>query len=203
MDAPETNSTPPFQQAGRTAKRPYPLSFYAGRFLWGAVYWGLFRWSPPRAFAWRRMLLRCFKAKLTRTSCLYRSVKIYHPWLLEIGEQTTIAKDVDVCNRGPIGVGCPTGISQGVVLCAGTHDDTRPDLPLLRPPIRIGSGVWLAREAFIGPGVTVHDNSVVGARSVVMKDVPPGMVVAGNPARVIKPRPMNADGGDGADGPGT
>src|SRR5204863_7653015 len=79
-------------------------------------------------------------------------------------------------------------ISQDAYLCAGTHDYTQPTLPLLRPPITIGHGVWIAAGAFIGPDVTIGDNSVVGARAVVMKDVPPGVVVAGNPARVIKQR---------------
>jgi putative colanic acid biosynthesis acetyltransferase WcaF len=73
-------------------------------------------------------------------------------------------------------------------------------LPLLKPPIKVGSGVWIAREAFIGPGVTVHDNAVVGARAVVMKDVPPATVVAGNPAQVVKERAMkdSAEPGRGA-----
>jgi putative colanic acid biosynthesis acetyltransferase WcaF len=76
-------------------------------------------------------------------------------------------------------------------VCAGTHDYTKPNLPLERPPIAIGSGVWIAAGAFIGPGVTVGDNTVVGARAVVMSDVEPGVVVAGNPAKVIKQRPMD------------
>jgi putative colanic acid biosynthesis acetyltransferase WcaF len=63
-----------------------------------------------------------------------------------------------------------------------------PTLPLLREPITIGDGVWIAAGAFIGPGVTVGNNSVVGARAVVMKNVEEDVVVAGNPARVIKPR---------------
>ncbi len=84
-------------------------------------------------------------------------------------------------------------VSQRTHLCAGTHDYSLPDLPLRRPPIRIGSGGWICADAFIGPGVTVHDNSVVGARAVVTKDVPAGMVVAGNPARVVKTRLMRAD----------
>ncbi|HZK80265.1 MAG TPA: type B chloramphenicol O-acetyltransferase, partial [Humisphaera sp.] len=61
----------------------------------------------------------------------------------------------------------------------------------LRPSITIGSGVWICAGAFIGPGVTIGDNSIVGARAVVTRDIPPGMIVAGNPARVIKPRPMD------------
>jgi putative colanic acid biosynthesis acetyltransferase WcaF len=48
--------------------------------------------------------------------------------------------------------------------------------------------VWIAAEAFVGPGVSVGDNSVVGARAVVVKDVPPNVVFAGNPAKKISNR---------------
>ena len=115
-----------------------------------------------------------------------------HPWLLTLGNNTFVSDDVTVYNLGPVTIGDQTVISQGSYLCAGTHDYTRPDLPLVRSPITIGSGVWICAQAFIGPGVTIGDNSVVGARAVVTRDVPPGVVVAGNPARVIKPREMQA-----------
>ena len=52
-------------------------------------------------------------------------------------------------------------VSQGTYLCAGTHDYQQPDMPLLRPPITIGRGVWIAAQAFIGPGVTVDRISIV------------------------------------------
>jgi putative colanic acid biosynthesis acetyltransferase WcaF len=94
-------------------------------------------------------------------------------------------------------------VSQRTFLCAGTHDHTKPHLPLLRPAIRIGRGVWVAAEAFVGPGVTVGDNSIVGARAVVASDVPRGVIVVGNPAKVVGARPMSESGGaDGADGGG-
>jgi putative colanic acid biosynthesis acetyltransferase WcaF len=85
-------------------------------------------------------------------------------------------------------VGDHSVVSQDASLCAGTHDHTRADLPLQRPPIHIGSGVWVCAEAFIGPGVTIGNNSVVGARAVVAGDVPAAVVVAGNPAKVVKTR---------------
>ncbi len=53
-------------------------------------------------------------------------------------------------------------------------------------PVTIGNDVWIGGKAIICPGVTVGDRSVIGAGSVVTKDVPPAVVVAGNPARVIR-----------------
>jgi acetyltransferase-like isoleucine patch superfamily enzyme len=76
----------------------------------------------------------------------------------------------------------------------GTHDYTRPEPPLLRSPITIGSGVWVCADAFMGPGVTIGDDSVVGARAVVVRDAPPGVVAAGNPARVTRRRPAPREG---------
>ncbi len=101
-----------------------------------------------------------------------------------------LGDDVQVYNLGEVFVGRHTIVSQGAFLCAGTHDYTRPDLPLLKLPIRLGDGVWIAAQAFIGPGVSIGDNSVIGARAVVVSDVPAGVVAAGNPCRVIKAREM-------------
>jgi acetyltransferase-like isoleucine patch superfamily enzyme len=53
-------------------------------------------------------------------------------------------------------------------------------------PIQIGNNVWIGFDACILPGVTIGDGSIVGARSVVINDVPPCSVVAGNPARIIR-----------------
>jgi putative colanic acid biosynthesis acetyltransferase WcaF len=80
-------------------------------------------------------------------------------------------------------------ISQNVHLCAGTHDFTRWDMPLITKPILIGSNVWIAADAFVGPGVNIGELSIIGARSVVLKDMPSKMICAGNPCRPIKQRP--------------
>jgi acetyltransferase-like isoleucine patch superfamily enzyme len=53
-------------------------------------------------------------------------------------------------------------------------------------PIRLGRGVWIGFDCIIMPGVTIGDGAIVGARSVVTKDVPPFTVAAGNPARMIR-----------------
>lgn len=176
------------QALDRTAKAPYPRSFYARRVVWAVLWRTLFQ--LPRAWGLRRRLLRLCGANVADTSVFYASVRVMHPWLLEVGAHSTLSAKVEIYNLGPVTIGRHTVLSQDVYVCAGTHDYTRADLPLLRPPIRIGDGVWVAAGAFLGPGVTVGNNSVVAARAVVVKDVPAGVVVGGNPARVIKSRVM-------------
>ncbi len=181
-----------FHTLDRVNPYPYSLSSYAARFAWTIVQATLFRWSLPRMSGWRRMLLRLFGAKLHPTSKVGRTAIVQHPWLLEIGEQSDIADRVRVYNLGPIRMGRHSVVSQDAYLCAGTHDYTKPTLPLIRPPITIGDGVWVCSAAFVGPGVTIGHNSIVGAAAVVMRDVPDGVIVSGNPAAVVRPRPMGA-----------
>lgn len=179
-----------FQRLDQCQSFPYSKKEYARRAAWGLVRATLFRRSPRRAFRWRAALLRWFGATVGANVYIRPTCDVFHPWLLTTGDWVSLADGVAVYNLGPIRIGSHTTISQGAYLCAGSHDYARPDLPLVRPPITIGSGVWIAAQAFVGPGVTVGDNAVVGARAVVARDVPPGTVVAGNPARVIKARPM-------------
>lgn len=58
----------------------------------------------------------------------------------------------------------------------------------LGAPVNIGDNVWIGGGAIINPGVTIGDNVVIGSGSVVTKDVPPNVVVAGNPCRIIQTR---------------
>ncbi len=64
--------------------------------------------------------------------------------------------------------------------------ERRPAVVVPAQPVVIGENVWIGFEAVILPGVTIGNDSIVGARSVVATNVPPGVVVAGNPARVVK-----------------
>jgi putative colanic acid biosynthesis acetyltransferase WcaF len=157
---------------------------------WRLVERTLFRWSFPRAYGWRRWLLMRFGAKMGVRACVRSTTRIWHPWLLHMDDFSMLSDDVEIYNLGAFFIGQHSVISQGAYVCAGTHDYTRIDLPLQKLPVRVGHGVWVAAQAFVGPNVTIGDNSVIGARAVVVSDIPAGVVAAGNPCRVIKPRTM-------------
>jgi putative colanic acid biosynthesis acetyltransferase WcaF len=141
-------------------------------------------------YASRACLLRLFGGQIGRNVRLRRTVKIEIPWNLRIADDVSIGDEAILYSLGIIEVGARTFISQYAHLCAGTHDYTRRDYPLQKLPVVIGSDCWIATDAFVGPGVTIGDRSVVGARSSVFKDVACDLVVAGNPARTIKPREL-------------
>lgn len=157
------------------------------RVLWGVVK-PLFRFSPRPFFAWRVFLLRCFGARIGRQVHIYNSATIYFPWNLEAGDHCAIGEHAYLYNLGRVTLGERATISHRAHLCAGTHDYTQADFPLLRPPISIGAQAWVCAEAFVGPGVTVGEGAIVGAGAVAMEDVAPWMIAAGNPARVVKRR---------------
>lgn len=179
-----------FQRLDRCVAYPYTPAEYFRRLLWEWIQATLVRFSPRRAYAWRAFWLRRLGARLARPVAFRPTVRVIHPWLLEVGQWSMIGDRVEIYNLGRVTIGSHTVISQDAYICAGTHDYTRPDMPLVRAEIHIGSGVWIGAGAFIGPGVHIGDNAVVGARAVVVRDVPPGAVVAGNPARFLKMRPM-------------
>ena len=86
-------------------------------------------------------------------------------------------------------VGDHTMIGPNVTLATAGH----PILPALREevyqfnlPVRIGRNCWLGAGVIVLPGVTIGDNTVVGAGSVVTRDLPAGVVAAGNPCRVLR-----------------
>lgn len=87
-------------------------------------------------------------------------------------------------------IGSHTMIGPGVIIATASH----PVLPILREqeyqynaPIHIGSNCWLGAGVIVLPGVTIGDNTVIGAGSVVTKDIPSDVVAVGAPCRVMRP----------------
>ncbi len=173
------------------AARKYPLRVQLMRIAWGGGK-VLFRLSPRPCYGLRRGLLRLFGAKVGRSVNVSNSAVIYFPWNLEIGDWSAIGEHAYIYNLGNVSIGEKATVSQRAHLCAGTHDYTDPELPLLTPEIRVGGQSWICADVFVGPGVEIGEGAVAAARSVVVKNIPSWSVAAGNPARVLKKREMKS-----------
>jgi putative colanic acid biosynthesis acetyltransferase WcaF len=166
----------------------YGFSAKARRVAWMFARTFLFRPSFHNWYAWRRLLLRAFGAKIGQGVRVRPSANIEMPWNLDLADGVVIGDYAILYSLGKITIGERTVVSQYAHLCAGTHDYRDPKFPLLTPPITVGAGAWIAADAFISPGVAIGDRTVVAARATVVKDVPPDQVVGGNPAKFIKMR---------------
>ena len=82
-------------------------------------------------------------------------------------------------------------IAQEAYLCTGTHDFNDPSLQLITKPITVGKNAFIGARAMILPGVSIGNQAIVGAMSVVSKDIPDYQIVAGNPAKKIGERPRS------------
>jgi putative colanic acid biosynthesis acetyltransferase WcaF len=166
----------------------FSLSNRLGRVVWQLCSFLFFQYSPRPFHKWRAFLLQCFGAKVGRGVHVYPGVKIWAPWNLELSDECGIASGAILYSQGKITIGRQAVISQGAHLVTGTHDYSQAGFPLITKPIHIGDQTWIAAEVFIHPGVIIHDGCVVGARSVVTKDMPSWMVCSGFPCKPIKPR---------------
>lgn len=171
---------------------------YTSSELWARAVWGMvgpfFRWSPRLLHGWRSLLLRSMGARIGARVHMDGTVRVFAPWALEIGDYSAVGERAIIYNLGPVRLGQRVTVSQGAHLCAGTHDHSLPSMPLVRLPITVEDDAWICAEAFVGPGVTVGKGAVVGARAVVVRDVPAWAIVAGNPARVIRQRVLKQQG---------
>ncbi len=159
------------------------------RLFWNMCTLLLFRPFGLNVFnGWRVFVLNLFGAKISKGSIVHASVKIWAPWNLIMGEYSTLGKEIECYNQGQITIGSHTTISQKTYLCASTHDISDSKHALILKPIVIEDQVWVAADAFIGPGVTIGQGAVVGARSAVFSDVEAWSVMGGNPAKFIKKR---------------
>ena len=185
----ETSTAPSMLSGGRP--KPMPKPSFGDKFrrvLWALVASTLFRYSPVPMHGVRALLLRIFGARIQGKVYVYPSTSIRSPWNLEMGPESCLGPRVICYNVGNVILGSCALVSQGAHLCGASHDFRVEGFPLLVGEIRIGANAWVAADAFVGPGVQIGEGAVVGACSVVMRDVPCEAVFAGNPARQVGTR---------------
>ena len=170
------------------SNRNMNLSEKLYRGIWNFTWFSLARWTPRFFNSWRIFLLKFFGAKIGEKVLIFGSVKIDIPSNFEIGDYSAIGKRVWVYNFSKIKIGSNSVVSQDTTICSASHDYSHPYMSLYAKPISIGDNVWLAANCFIMPGITIEDGAVVGACSVVTKDISEWTVNAGNPCKTVRKR---------------
>jgi putative colanic acid biosynthesis acetyltransferase WcaF len=183
-------SSAPSSHLGQGNVNPYTRGEHLRRLAWSLVQATLFRCSPRPLHRWRLGLLRTFGAHISDPTGIkvYPTAEIIFPWKLTLEPHAVIGPHVRVYNLAPVTLRRGATLSQHTHLCAGTHDFLRWAMPLVVAPIIVEENAWLGADVFVGPGVTIGELTVVGARSVVVKDLPTRTVCAGNPCRPLRPR---------------
>ena len=167
--------------------------FDRGRPGWFILLWWLvqaiaFPLSLHNFNAFRAVLLRLFGAKIGIGVIIRPTARFTYPWKVEIGDYSWIGDDVILYSLDRITIGSHSVISQKSYLCSGSHDIEDLAFKLVTAPIIVGNGVWVAADCFVAPGVKIGDNTVIGARSSVFKDIECDRVAWGSPCISRSPR---------------
>ena len=148
-----------------------------------------FNHSRPSEFQKRDEIIRKVFAEVGE-NC-YIEPPFYANWgcNMHVGKNFYANFSLTVVDDADIFIGDSVMIAPNVTIATGTH----PVCPELREqvyqynlPVHIGNRVWIGAGTVILPGVTIGDDTVIGAGSVVTKDIPAGVVAVGNPCRVMR-----------------
>lgn len=140
-------------------------------------------WLPASGF--KSHVLRLFGAKIGQGVVFKPHVRIKYPWRLSIGDHCWIGQNVWIDNIEDVTIGDHVCVSQLAYFCTGGHDHRKSTFDLLAKPIVVHSGAWIGARVSLLAGVEVHANAIAAAGSVVIKNVPAGTIVGGNPAEQI------------------
>jgi maltose O-acetyltransferase len=175
--------------------------FLIKRGLWYGFYYGFaqhlpasYRFQPLGRFAKKCRAMACkrlFRVCGERVN-VEKGANFYTGWEIELGDDSSLG--IDCMIPYDLKVGKDVMMGPYVVIVGNSHQFSRSDIPMRLqgikeyPPVRIEDDVWIGARAIIMPGLTLGKGSIIGAGSVVTKDVPPYAIVGGNPAHLIKYR---------------
>lgn len=121
------------------------------------------------------------------------NVRLLCPQQICLGKHVGIPRDVTLDGRGGLQIGDDTMVGFESIILTSTHNSNRKDIPIRKQGmfcahVKIGKNVWIGARVIILPRVTIGDGAIIGANSVISKDVLPNTIVGGVPAKFIKER---------------
>lgn len=140
--------------------------------------------------SFRNTMYRLAGMTIGRNSTLHMGAKFYAPSGVTIGEGTIIGDHAVLDGRAPLTIGNHVDIASQVMIYNSEHDIHAEDFGPIEEPVSIEDYVFIGPRAIILAGVTVGKGAVVGAGAVVTKDVEPGAIVGGVPAKKIGERQL-------------
>src|SRR6476660_1533297 len=167
---------------------PWSVEDRAMRLLWEFCWFVFCRWTPKPANPWRLFWLDVFGARIEGKPFVHQRARIEIPWHLTLRDRACLGDRANAYSLGEIEIGERATIAQEAYLSTGSHDFSQSSIPLTAAKITIGADAFIGARAFVLPGVTIGERSVIGACSVVTENVPPDVFAAGNPCRVLRPR---------------
>jgi putative colanic acid biosynthesis acetyltransferase WcaF len=165
---------------------PWPFYERIRLLLWN-VLWPLFcGWTPKPFNAWRLLWLRMFGCNIEGKPFVHQRARIQIPWHVTLRHRSCVGDRANLYSLGEIELGRSCVVAQEAYLCTGTHDFSHPDTPLITAKITIGADAFVGARAFVMPGIRIGEGAVVGACSLVTRDIERRAVVAGSPARFLR-----------------
>ncbi len=141
----------------------------------------------------RYVLLKSIALSCGDAVAVYSNVYLKNPHKLSLGTNVTIQPMSYIEASGGVTIGSDTSIAHGVTIMSESHVTSDRETPfkcqgMIYKPVTIGEDVWIGAKATILAGVSIGNKAVIGANSVVTKNVPDYAIVVGSPAKIIKYR---------------
>lgn len=143
--------------------------------------WNHFLGRVPLYWLRHLVVRRMYGLRMGRSN-LHRAVTLLSPWHIRIGDNVNVQMNCFLDGRGGIVIGNNVDVTPGVRILTEQHDIDAPDYDTVKKPVVIHDHAVIGSWALILPGVTIGEGAVVAAGSVVVKNVEPFTLVAGNPA---------------------
>ena len=144
-----------------------------------------FNMSVPYSEEWRSLQLEIFNGHMGSNSLVMSPLTVVRPHKVSIGNNVVVMNGCLMMSAGGIVIEDNVQIAANVQLISNNHDPYERNVITCKP-VRVCKGAWVGAGSSVLPGVTVGRHAIIGAASVVTKDIPDYAVAVGNPARVIK-----------------